>query len=111
HFAAAERAALAGISAPAEIKAHELPHGIEPEAARHHRIALEVAFEKPQVRMDVEFSEYAALAFAAAGGADVDDAVDHQHLVDRQTRVAGTEHLAVSAAEQLVAVVAVLGNE
>src|SRR3989338_1463859 len=49
HFADAERAALALSADPAEEETEQLPHAVEPEAARHHRIAFEVAAEKPEV--------------------------------------------------------------
>ena len=44
-LAHAQRAALAGCAEPAKEEAGELPQRIEPEAARHDGIALEVAFQ------------------------------------------------------------------
>ena len=65
-LADAERAALAGRAHPAEEEAEHLPEGIEAEAARHHRIAVEMAGEEPEVRLDVEFGHDLALAVLAA---------------------------------------------
>jgi hypothetical protein len=42
---------LALFAEPAEVEAGQLPHAVEAEAAGHHRIALEVAREEPEVRM------------------------------------------------------------
>ena len=75
----AERAALAGGAGPAEEKPDQLPHGVQAQAARHHRIALEMAFEKPEIGMDVELSHHLALAGIPAILADGSNAVEHQH--------------------------------
>ena len=50
HLADAERAAAAGRAEPAEEEADHLPQRVEPEAARHHRVALEMTGEEPEVR-------------------------------------------------------------
>src|SRR5476651_2911356 len=55
HLADANGAALADSACPAEEEADHLPECIKAEAAGHHRVILEMAFEKPQVRMHVEF--------------------------------------------------------
>lgn len=110
-FAAAQRTALAGIAAPAEVKANQLPHGVEAKATGHYRISFKMTREKPQVGIDVELGQYATLAFAAAGRTDVGDAVNHQHLSNRQTGVARAEHFPVAATEQLFAGIAVFGDE
>src|SRR5579871_1757751 len=52
-IADAECAALAKPAGPAKEKADHLPERIESEAAGHHRIVLEMAFEEPQVRVDI----------------------------------------------------------
>src|SRR5262245_29728287 len=53
-FTHTERTTFARGTQPAEKEAEHLPQGIEPEAARHHRIALEMAREEPQVRLELE---------------------------------------------------------
>src|SRR5690606_11215090 len=106
-----QRASLAGIAAPAQEEAHQLPHGIEAEAAGHDGVVLEVATEEPEVGTDVEFGDDPALALAAAVRGDLEDAVDHQHGVDGKSGVAGAEQLAVAAADQLLLGVGVLGFE
>ena len=45
------------------------------QAAGHHRVALEMAAEKPQVGMDVELGDDVALAMGAALVADRGDAI------------------------------------
>src|SRR5712671_3593207 len=66
HLAHAERTPVAGRSEPAQKEADELPQGVEAETARHHRIALEVAGEEPQVRLHVELGARHSLAVLAA---------------------------------------------
>ena len=68
----------------------------------------EVAFEEPQVRIDVEFGAHLAPIVAAAVGVDLGDAIEHQHGRQRQLGIAGTEQLAAPAGEQLVIGVGVL---
>ena len=51
-LAQAERAAFAGRAEPAEEEAEQLPQRVEAEAARHHRVALEMAGEEPEVRLE-----------------------------------------------------------
>src|SRR6185312_12441992 len=101
-FAEAERAAFAGRTEPTEEKADQLPKRVEPEAARHHRIALEVAQEKPEVRLHVELGADHALAVRAAGFGNFRDAVEHQHRRQRQLRIAGAEQLAAAASQQVL---------
>src|SRR3981189_144558 len=50
---------------PAQIEADHLPHRIEAETARHDRIVLEMAAEKPQVRLHIEFGADQAPAVPA----------------------------------------------
>ena len=78
-FAEAERAAATGRAKPAEKEAEQLPERVEAEAARHHRIVLEMAAEKPQVRLHIEFGPNQPLAVFPAVFADFADAVEHQH--------------------------------
>ncbi len=61
-----ERAAATRQAEPAEEEAGELPERIEAEAARHDGVALEMAIEEPEVRLDVELGADEALAVLAA---------------------------------------------
>src|SRR5690606_28344662 len=61
-----ERTAAAFSAGPAEKETHELPKAVEAEAARHYRVAFEVALEKPEVRLHVEFGADIALTVLAA---------------------------------------------
>ena len=81
-------------------KPEHLPERVEAEAAGHHRIALEVAGEEPEVGLDVELGADLALAVLAAVLADLGDAVEHQHRRQRQLGVARAEQLAPAAGEQ-----------
>ena len=56
-LAGAERAAVSRAAFPAEEKTDQLPHGVETETARHDRVGFEMAFEKPQVGIDVELGD------------------------------------------------------
>src|SRR5690606_5328987 len=69
-LADAQGAALARSADPAEVEADQLPHGVQAQAARHDRIADEVALEEPEVGVDVEFGLDIALAVVAAVGGD-----------------------------------------
>ena len=79
-----------------------------PQAARHHRIALEVAGEEPEVGLDVELGHDLALAVLAAGVGDLHDAVEHQHGRQRQLRVAGPEQVPLGALDQVFEGITVL---
>ena len=100
-FADAERPTAAGQAEPAEEEARQLPQRVEPEASRHDRIALEMATEEPQLRLDVELGAHFALAMGAAGLGDVDDAIEHQHRRQRQLRVSGAEQVAAAAGQEI----------
>src|SRR3569623_3162664 len=65
-IAKTKRAPASGAAAPAEEEANHLPQCIEAEAARHHRVAIEVAAEKPQNGYKVEFRPTDTLAPFAA---------------------------------------------
>src|SRR6478752_6740306 len=65
-FAQAERPALARCAKPSKKKSDHLPQRIETKASRHHRITLEVAKEKPEVRLYVEFGADHPFAMCAA---------------------------------------------
>jgi len=101
HLAGTQRASAAGVALPAEIKADQLPHGIEAEATGHDRIALEMTGEEPEIRVDIQFSNELALAVFAAHFADVNDAINHQHVRRRQLRITGPEQLAAAATKQI----------
>ena len=79
---------------------------VEAEAARHDRIADEMAGEEPEVRLDVEFGADEALVEFAAGLADLGDAVEHQHRRIGQLRIAGAEQFAAGAGQQILIAVA-----
>src|ERR1700710_2311717 len=68
-------------------KADHLPHRVEAETARHHRIVLEMAAEKPEIRLHIEFGADQAFAVFAAGLRNIRDAVEHQHRRQRQLRI------------------------
>src|SRR5690554_4010442 len=91
HFAGAQSTAAAFEAQPAEVETHQLPHGIQAEATRHHRVPFEVASEEPQVRMNIQLGNDLALAEATAGLTDVRDAVNHQHVGGGQLCVTGAE--------------------
>src|SRR5690349_22672041 len=107
-FAHPEGAAAARRLHPAEEEARHLPQRVETEAPRHHRVALEVAGEEPQVRLDVELGHDLALAVLAALVVDLDDAVEHQHWRQRQLRIAGAEQVPLGALDQVLESVTML---
>ena len=102
---AAQCATAPWITPPTEEKAYELPHGVQAQTAGHHRVTGEVTGEKPQVRVDIELCDQLSLAGCASLRADVADTVHHQHIFDRQLRVAGAEQLAHAAGDQFGLVV------
>src|SRR6185436_2199890 len=64
-LAQTKRPPLARRAEPAEEKTEQLPQRVEAEAARHHRIALEMAGEEPEVGFDLEHRPYQPLAVLA----------------------------------------------
>ena len=80
HVANTECTPPARVAFPAEEKAQQLPGGIQAEAARHDRIAFEVAVEKPEIRGDIQFGNDFPFAILAAFVADMSNAIDHQHV-------------------------------
>src|SRR3546814_18149257 len=85
----AQRAPAPGFAQPGQVETGELPHRVHAQAAGHHRIALEVAIEEPQVRTYVHLGAALALAERAPLAGNACDTVGHQHTPHRQTRVAG----------------------
>src|SRR5690606_37320016 len=76
-------------------------HGIEAQAARHDRVPFEMAGKEPEIRIDIQLSNQLALAVLAADFADMNDAVDHQHVRRGQLGITGAEQLAAAATEQI----------
>src|SRR3990167_9530930 len=107
-LAHAQRPATARCLHPAEEEAQHLPQRVERQAHWHHRIALEVAGEEPEVRLDVELGHDLALAELAAGVADLHDAVEHEHRWQRQLRVPGPEQVSLGAFDQVLKRITVL---
>src|SRR4029453_8999829 len=103
-----QRPAAAGSLHPAQEEAQTLPQGVERQAARHHRVALEMAVEEPEVRLDIEFGHDLALAELAAGLGDLHDAVEHQHGRQRQLRVPRPEQAPAGAFDQVLESIAAL---
>jgi hypothetical protein len=58
--------------------------------------------KKPEIRLHLEFGADQALAIFPAGIGNFADAVEHQHRRQRQLRVAGAEHLAAAARQQIL---------
>ena len=68
HLAHAQRAAAARAAFIQPRKKPSICHSASSaQAARHHRIVLEMAGEEPEVRLDVELGHDLALAGVAAG--------------------------------------------
>ena len=100
-FARAQGTTAARQALPAEEETDQLPHGVEAQAARHHRIAFEMAGEEPQVRVDIQLGDQFTFAVLATLGADVGDAINHQHVGGGQLRVTWAEQLTATAAQQV----------
>ena len=100
-FARAQGTAPARQLQPSEVEANQLPHGIQPQAAGHDRVALKVAGKKPQIGFDVQFGHNAPQAVSTPIGVDMGDAVKHQHRGQRQAATVGTEQTAFARGNQL----------
>jgi hypothetical protein len=61
--------------------------------------------KKPEIGMNIQFRNDLALAVLTTFGVDMDDAVHHQHVRQRQLGVAGTEQLATGAGKQFLMIV------
>ena len=59
-----------------------------------------MAFEEPEIGLDIEFGVDLALVEQAAGIGDTADAVEHQHGRQGQLGIAGAEKLAARAGQQ-----------
>src|SRR5690606_21693737 len=103
-FAAAQRPAAAGFTQPGQVETGELEHGVKAEATGHHRIAKEVAFEKPHGRVYVELGNDHTLAVGTALARDVGDAIHHQHRRGRQEGLAFAEHFTAPTVQQVITV-------
>src|SRR5262249_14741431 len=78
-FTDAYGAAFSRRSGPAQPESHQLPHGIKTQASGHHGIPREMAFEEPEIRMDIEFRDDIPAFVRAAVEGDFVDAVQHKH--------------------------------
>ncbi len=107
-LAAAERAALAGRAAPAEEEAGHLPERVEAEAAGHHRIALEVALEEPEVGLTSSSARTWPLPWRRRSSSIWVMRSNISMGGKRQLRIAGAEQLAAPAGQKLVIAVCVL---
>src|SRR5262245_40375885 len=104
NLAHAQRPTLARRAEPAQKKAGKLPKRIEPQAARHHGVALEMAGEKPierGVARHLELGHHLTLAVRAAHLRDPGNAIKHQHGGQRQLGIARAEQLATATGEQI----------
>src|SRR5262245_2123656 len=104
NLAHAQRPTLARGAEPAQKKAGKLPERIEPQAARHHWVALEMAGEKPierGVARHLELGHHLTLAVRAAHLRDPGNSIKHQHGGQRQLGIARAEQLATAAGEQI----------
>jgi hypothetical protein len=61
-----------------------------------------MALEKPQLRINIQLSNYLTLAKFPAGLADMGNAVKHQHIGDGQLGIAWAKHLAVATADKFL---------
>jgi len=77
-----------------------LPHGVQAQAARHHRVTLKMHFEEPEVRVDVQFGHQAAFAEFTVVCRNVGNAVYHQHFIDGEAHIA-REQFAMTTADQV----------
>src|ERR1043166_1996415 len=95
-------------TAPDQEETDHLPERVEAETAGHYRIALEMAAEEPEVRIDIQLCTHHPLAVVAAGCRYFGDAIEHQHRWQRQFGVRHAKHLATAYRQQLLVVVTAL---
>jgi hypothetical protein len=67
-----------------------------------------MAFEKPQVRMDIQLCLDLAFAECPTLVGDQRDPVRHEHIGQRQSRAVGIEQFTVTALQQLLAIIGIL---
>jgi len=79
-FAYAESATFSSVAIPSEIESGKLPEGIESETTGHDRVTLEMTFEEPEVRFDIEFSDNLPFSISATVAIYFDNAIEHQHI-------------------------------
>ncbi len=102
--------ALAPPPLPTQVKAQELPEGVEAQAAGHDRVVDKVAGEKPQIGRQVEFGIDVAFAVVAPLLVDAGDAVDHEHGGQGQLGVAGAKEFTAGTGEEFFATEGVLAG-
>ena len=83
------------------MKADELPQRIKTETARHNRIALKMTFEKPKVRVDIEFRLDLAFAKFARIVRNQRNSISHQHRRSRELAVFRAKQIATSGGKEL----------
>src|SRR5690606_30746475 len=103
--------ALALVAPPGEEEARQLPHGVEAQAARHHRVGGEVTGKEPQIGVDIQFSHQLALAVFAAVVGDQGNAIEHQHIGGWRPGAVGAKQLAAAGGENVFLGVAALADE
>jgi hypothetical protein len=87
------------------MESDKLPHRIQPKAARHYRITLEVTFEKPEIRVDIEFRPDFALAVLTTFVRDQGNTIQHEHVGLWQATVRWSEQLPMATGDQVIVVV------
>ena len=69
-----------------------------------------MAGKKPQVGADVQLGDDFAFAVFPAVVIDFQNAVEHQHIGQRQLRIAGAEHFGTRAGQQIFLAVLILAG-
>src|SRR5690554_248943 len=77
---AAEGAATSRVAKPAQIEAHQLPHGIQAQAAGHDRVSGKMAIEEPEIGVNIQLGNQFAFVEPAALLLNARDAIKHQHV-------------------------------
>ena len=80
---------------------------VQPQTARHNRVAREVAIKEPEVRCNVELSDHMAFAVQATVTGNIGDPIHHQHWRGRQLSVSRAKQLAPRALQKILFVKAV----
>ncbi|MFT6579922.1 MAG: hypothetical protein ACJAU6_000346 [Alphaproteobacteria bacterium] len=101
-YVAHANGAPAALSAcPTQVKPDKLPHGVEPQTAGHYGIVFKMAFEKPEVGLDIQFGDNLAFSFGAAIIIDRDNAIHHEHRGQGELGVSWSKHVAMCAGQQV----------